>query len=162
MLVMTSNSLPSVRDISPPMDWHGARVLALHPPSGLDQAQIHALEQDYFVIEFLDQTPGAAAVLGDVARWLGHLLQGLEGPLLYINAPMDAFDLELQVAEAKASPDRIRADLSDDGQLKLLRLGEIVATSPLLPEFFRMIAGRAMTDGLFVDLLTEAFVWDKV
>ena len=39
----------------------------------------------------------------------------------------------------------------------MLRLGEMVASSPLLPGFFGFLNGRKVTDGLFVDLLTHAF-----
>lgn len=154
MLILTTNAHPAGSQVPP---WSGPLVLLVLPGSGLDRAAIEALNETFIILEFLQAPAGMAPLLADVAGWLGHLMRRLDGPLLFLDQPPGAGLLTTHAARGKDRPEEIAAEVGPDGSLCLLRMGEMVASSPLLPGFFRFLDGRAVDDALFVDLLTHAF-----
>lgn len=159
MLILTTNALMSgVRDNVLP-DWPGQRVLVVLPGSGFDRGAIEALNARFIVLEWLEEPVGASVVLRDVVGWLGARLRQDDGPLLYLDRPFDAV-----ANPAQLHLHAVQAEYAPDGQLLQLVLGEMVAGSPLLPEFFRMLdrrlyEGQAIDDALTVELLTDIFSW---
>lgn len=138
-------------------DWPGLRVLVVLPNSGFDRAAIDALNASFIVFEWLEEPVGALAVLRDVVGWLGTRLHQDDGPLLYLHRPFDAV-----VDPAQVPLHAVQAEHAPNGLLLQLVLGEMVAASPLLPGFFRMLDGRlcegqAIDDPLTVELLSDTF-----
>jgi hypothetical protein len=157
MLILTTNACrPDPQAITVPL-WSGPLVLVVLPGSGLGKATIEALNERFIILEFLQPPAGAAALFADIAGWLGHLLRRLDGPLLFLDQPLDTERLAAEAVLGADQPEQIRAELDAQGRLTLLRLGEMVASSPLLPGFFGFLEGRTVDDTLFVDLLTHAF-----
>ena len=157
MLIMTTNALLSSSQTPMVSNWSGPLVLVVLPGSGIDRTAIEALNETFIILDFLQPSAGAAPLLADVVRWLGHLLRLCDGPVLFLDRPLDAEMLSTEAARGMEQPERIHAELDQQGRLTLLRLGEMVASSPLLPGFFGFLNGRAVNDALFVDLLTHAF-----
>jgi hypothetical protein len=152
MLIFTTDVCLPGHDPAP--DWPGPRVLAVLPGSGLDPA---APPDDAIVLEWLEPVPGLAQVLCEAVHRLGDLLRDGESPLLCLGAAPGPDD-------PLPDPDRvalhaIEARRDAAGRLTRLVLGEMVATSPLLPEALRLIAPHAADEGLFVELLTGALAW---
>ena len=137
--------------------WSGPLVLVVLPGSGFGRAAIETLNESYIILEFLQPPAGIAPLLADVAGWLGHLLRRIDGPLLFLDQPLDAELLATEAARGTDQPEEIHAALDAEGRLTLLRLGEMVASSPLLPGFFGFLDGRSIDDAQFVDLLNHAF-----
>ena len=155
MLVLTSDVLPkNTRTITFP-EWCGEHVLVVLPGSGLDRSTIEALNRDCIIIEWLQPPVSNAAVLNDVAGWLEDRLRRAVGPLLFMSQPHDG-----ATRPADVSPHAVKAQITADGRLSRLVLGEMVATSPLLPPFLRTIVERKVSDTLFVELLAEPFSLD--
>ena len=157
MLIMTTNAFLSSSQTPMVSNWSGPLVLVVLPGSGIDRTAIEALNETFIILDFLQPPAGAAPLLADVVRWLGHLLRLCDGPVLFLDRPLDAEMLSTEAARGMEQPERIQAELDQQGRLTLLRLGEMVASSPLLPGFFGFLNGRAVNDALFVDLLTHAF-----
>ncbi|MGD9861804.1 MAG: hypothetical protein AB7S99_01205 [Pseudodonghicola sp.] len=167
MLIMTTNALSEGQDC-PTADlvddwavetrWPGPKVLVILPDAGLPRRRIEALNKAFIVIEHLRQPAGGGAVLCDAAGWLRSALQQADWPLLYLDRPFDAADLQAQADLGRSLMHDIEADFSGDGRLGLLRLGEMVATSPLLLEFFDFMTERPVEDEMLVDLLRATFV----
>lgn len=162
MLILTTNALvPGLEETALP-DWPGLRVLVVLPGSGLDRAAINALNDRFILLEWLEDPATVSVVMRDIAGWLGPRLRRDDGPLLYLDRPFDP------VAEA-SDPAQVplhgvQAEHAPDGRLLRLVLGEMVAASPLLPGFFRMLDGRlcdgqAIDDALMVELLADTFAW---
>lgn len=157
MLILTTNAWLPGPEAPPVPEWPGPHVLIVLPGSGLGRARVEALNQTFIIVELLQPPAGAAAVLGDVMGWLGHLWRAVDGPVLWLDRPLDPEALAEAAAQGRANPHEIRAELTGEGRLTLLRFGEMVAGSPLLPGFFGFLKGRTVTDAVFVDLLTHAF-----
>lgn len=159
MLILTTNALMPGVGSYVLTDWPGQRVLVVLPGSGFGRAAIEALNASFIVLEWLEEPMGVSVVLRDVVGWLGTRLLQDDGPLLYLDQPYDAV-----VDPAQVPPHAVQAEHAADGQLVRLVLGEMVAASPLLPGFFRMLdghycQGHAIDDTLMVELLTDTFAW---
>lgn len=162
MLILTTNALaPGVGDILLP-EWPGLQVLVVLPGAGLDRRAMDGLNDRFILLEWLEEPTSAALVLRDVVGWLGPRLRQEDGPLLYLDRPFDvaaeAFD------PAQVPLHAVDAEHAADGRLLRLVLGEMVAASPLLAGFFRMLEGRlcegqAIDDALMVDLLADTLAW---
>ena len=161
MLILTTNAYRPGSQAAMVPPWSGPSLLVVLPGSGLDRTAIDALNQTFIILEFLQPPSGVAPLLADVVGWLGHHLRRVEGPVLFLDLPMDPEIVAAQAAQGMDQPEAIHAELDPDGKLTLLRLGEMVASSPLLPGFFRFLDGRAINDALFVDLLTHAFATES-
>ena len=157
MLIMTTNVFLSSSQMPLVSNWSGPLVLVVLPGSGIDRTAIEALNQTFVILDFLQPPAGAARLFADVVGWLGHLLRQRVGPVLFLDRPLDAEILSTEAARGMEQPERIHAELDQQGRLTLLRLGEMVASSPLLPGLFDFLNRRTVNDALFVDLLTHAF-----
>jgi len=160
MLILTTNALVQGVEDNPLPDWPGLRVLVVLPGSGLDRTAIKALNETHIVVEWLQPPANMAAFLCDAAGWLeGRLIEEME-PLLCLDQPVDP--QTIADTAALVLPNAILSSFDADGRLVRLVLGEMIASSPLLPDFLRVVAGRGLDDALFVDLLTDAFTWEDV
>lgn len=136
-------------------------MLIVLPGSGLSRNALRRLNDDFIIIEHLQPVAGVADLLLDVMRWFPSLLAEAEYPLLYLDRPVDADFLAEQANLGRRHAHEVLSELTG-GRLTMLRLGEMVATSPLLPEFFAFLQGRSLDDATFVDLLDNAFSWTRV
>lgn len=157
MLILTTDCYRPGSEAPMVPHWSGSLVLVVLPGSGLDKTAIETLNETFIILEFLQTPTGVAPLLADVVGWLGHLLRRVNGPVLFLDQLPDPELVASEAARGMAKPEEIRAELNADGRLTLLRMGELVASSPLLPAFFRILDGRSINDALFVDLLTHAF-----
>ncbi|TDK50899.1 hypothetical protein [Antarcticimicrobium luteum] len=165
MLIVTTDALPgdlnhSVGDLPEKTSWRGLKALVILPDAGVSRDTAETLSKDFFIIEHLQRPAGSSDILCDALGWLRMAWRQADGPLLYLDRPFDAAELEAQADRGWTRVHDVEADLSADGRLGLLRLGRMVATSPLLPEFIEFMTGRAVGDAMFVDLLRDTFVWD--
>ncbi|GAW37228.1 hypothetical protein RA2_04304 [Roseovarius sp. A-2] len=157
MLVMTTNALEA-GTIAPPFpSWPGLHVLIVLPGSECDRQALEALNDRFIIIEWLQEPADATVLLCDVIGWLERRLDEDEGPLLYIDHPLGK-------AVEPDDPDQIPplavdATFDPDANINRLVLGEMIATSPLLPDLFRKLDGRPANDTQFTEILTDLFVW---
>lgn len=162
MLILTTNALVTGVGDTFLSEWPGMHVLVVLPGSGLDRAEMDGLNGRFILLEWLEEPADAAMLLRDVVGWLGPRLRQEDGPLLYLNRP---FDMEDEAFDPIQVPGHaVQAEHAADGLLLRLVLGEMVATSTLLPGFFRMLDGRlceghAIDDVLTVELLMDTFAW---
>ena len=72
----------------------------------------------------------------------------------------DAMRLSIaaQAQAAAGAPHGITADVGGDGRMKRLLLGEMVATSPLLPQLLDHLARREVDDTRFAQALRTPFL----
>lgn len=155
MLILTTAVCPPDQDPAP--GWPGPRVLAVLPGSGLAPDAIAAMNDQAIVLEFLEPVSGLAQVLSEAVHRLGDRLCDGDSPLLCLGAAPGAGD---PLPDPGSVPlHAVEATRDADGRLTRLVLGEMVATSPLLPEALRLIAPHAADETLFVTLLTDALAW---
>lgn len=159
MLIITTNALASGRDAEMALPWAGPKILVVLPGAGLAQQRIRHLEEDFVTLEFLRPPGGTAALMATLGRCLPAQLCEADWPLLYLDRPFTAQEVEEHLEAMCADQHNIAWDLADDGRLTMLRAGEMVATSPLFPEFLRLASGRVVEDALFAELLRDTFVW---
>lgn len=157
MLVMTTNALKAGTIASPFSSWPGLHVLIVLPGSECDRQALETLNDTFIVIEWLQEPADATVLLCDVMGWLERRLDEDEGPLLYIDHPLG------KTAEPD-DPDQIPplavdATFDSDANINQVVLGEMIATSPLLPDLFRKLNDRAVNDTQFTEILKELFVW---
>lgn len=157
MLILTTNALIPGSGADPLPDWPGLRVLLVLPGSGLNRAAIEALNEAYVIVEWLQSPANMVDLLCDAAGWLeNRLIQG-EGPLLCLDQPVDA--MSVAIASHEVQSNAVQADFDTEGRMVQLVLGEMIATSPLLPAFLRMVGKRAIEDVVFIELLNDVFTW---
>lgn len=159
MLIITTNILASGLDTGTALSWAGPKILAVLPGSGLTQTRIRRLEDDFIIVEFLHPPRGAPEILAVLARRLGGRFRDADGPLLYLDRPFAAAEVKKHLEAMGADPHDLAWEIADGGRLAMLRAGEMIATSPLLPEALRMLGERAIDDALFVELLRDTFAW---
>ncbi len=159
MLIITTNTLASGLDAGTALPWAGPKVLVVLPESGLAQQRIRRLEEEFVTLEFLRPPGGAAALMATLGRCLGARLREADWPLLYLDRPFTAQEVEAHLEAMHADLHDIAWEIAADGRLAMLRAGEMVATSPLFPEFLRLAGERAVEDALFAELLRDTFVW---
>ncbi len=142
---------------SPP-DWHGTRVLVLQPQNRIPVSRLGDDDEgDLVVADYLQPVPGVASLFGDLSRWLKPHLGRNEQPILYIDRPVDPVLLADLADQGRAEAGKIHAEFADDDRLSLLRIGEAIATSPLLPAFLGFLRDRPVDDRTFVALFAETF-----
>jgi hypothetical protein len=157
MLVMTTNALEA-GTIAPPFpSWPGLHVLIVLPGSECDRQALERLNDRFIVIEWLQEPDDATVLLCDVIGWMERQLDEDEGPLLYVDQPLGK-TVEPDDPE-QIPPLAVDATFDPDGKINRLILGEMIATSPLLPDLFRKLDGRAANDTQFTKILTDLFVW---
>lgn len=157
MLVMTTNALEA-GTIAPPFpSWPGLHILIVLPGSGCDHQALETLNNRFVVVEWLQEPANATALLCDVIGWQERRLDEDEGPLFYIDQSLDKM---IEPDEPNQIPPlAVDATFDPDGNINRLVLGEMIATSPLLPDLFRKLNGRTANDTQFTKILTDLFVW---
>ena len=158
MLILTTNALNTGENVPHWPAWPGLRVLVVLPGSGHDR-RAPAVTDDHIVVEWLRTPESTTLLLNDVFSWLQNRLFEDEGPLLYLDTPI--MDSDRRRDPDAISSDAVQANFDSANHLIQLVLGEMVATSPLLPETLRILAARNVDDVTMIDLLTEVLVWDE-
>lgn len=159
MLIINANAFADAHQLLMHMPWQGPRVLISTPESGFSPGALERLSDDFFVIEHLEPVSSVATLLAETFRLLPWLLA--EHPLLYIDRQVDTSFLAKESQLGQSLAHEVAADLTDEGRLTMLRLGEMIATSPLLPEFFAFLKDRSVNDTALVSLLDTAFAWTR-
>lgn len=132
------------------------------PGNGLSRRTVRALAERHYVIDFLERPKSTASILCDVCGFLGHEFANPGWPLVYSAATLPAGDLERVGRYLDSHPHAVDCQMGPEHQLKSIELGEMVASSPLLPSFLELMAERDVDDVLFAELIAETFAWDKV
>lgn len=156
MLIVTTNAFAAAKTAGLFTNWQGPHVLVTLPDSGLPRERLRQLQDEFIVIECLQFPTNTAALFCDIEKWLRPLLVDDAGPLLWLDSPIH---VPQGADPSSGAEDVLHAEMSDDGKLASLLLGEAISTSPLLPGFFDFIRGRDIDDGTLVDLLENAFSW---
>lgn len=156
MLVVTTNALKVGAKALPFPSWPGDHVLVALPGSKCDYRALEDFDNKFTVVEWLQEPANAMVVLCDVIGWLERRLNESEGPLLYINQPLDT-GIETD-DPSQIPPLAVEATFRSDGQINRLALGDMIATSPLLPDLFRKLNEHAVNDAQFTEILTDLFV----
>lgn len=159
MLIVSSSAFEPAIDCAAEYHWPGPKVLLILPGSSLQRKQIERLNKDFIIIEHL-QAPGSVAeMLCDMAGWLNVQLHQADWPFLFFGRPFDRDELADRAETCRTAVHGIKSELSQDGQLTMLQLGEMIATSPLFPEFFGHLGSRTIDDTTFTELLHTTFNW---
>ena len=158
MLIVTTNAFANSIDLGDFTNWPGLRVLVVLPGSGLSRSNIERLNEDFIIIEQLEPVPFVAGLFADAIGWLKAAITADEMPLLYVNQKIDDGFMRQQIGRIHQDCHDCSATLSEDGRLMHLRLGNMIATSPLLPDLLSLLRGRDVRDETFVELLTSVFV----
>lgn len=127
------------------------------PGARLSRQALDGLLERCHVVEFLTPPDGTLAILDAVCQRLGHLLETLDGPLIFVNRPVSRAELAAILASAASGGEPIAATLGPDGALTELVIGAEAAANPLLPRFIQMLHARRVDDRLCVTLLRETF-----
>lgn len=154
MLIFTCSALEPTA--SPP-DWPGTRVLVLQPQDRVAASDLTDGDRDLVVAEYLQPVPGVASLFGDLSLWLKPHLGRNEQPILYIDRPIDPVLLADLADQGRAEAQKLHAEFAEDARLSLLRIGEAIATNPLLPGFLAFLRDRKVDDRAFVTLISETF-----
>lgn len=160
MIILTSEALRVDPASIIIQHWHGPQVLALLPGNGLSRRQVRELATTHYVVDFLQRSSSAGALLNDVLSFLRHEVEHAEWPLVFIGEPVENDTLDALIRPVIDRPHEVRAAFGDSNRLTRLSLGELVVTSPLMLEFFAMVATREVDDMLLADLLSDTFSWD--
>ncbi len=161
MLIITTNAFASGLDVGTVLPWAGPKILVILPGSGLAQQQIRCLEEEFITLEFLRPPEGIVDIMATLARCLLSRMREADWPLLYLDRPFAPPEIEAHLEVVREELHDIAWEVMNDGQLAMLRAGEMVATSPLFPELLRLAGERAVGDVLFAELLRDTFAWNS-
>lgn len=160
MLAITSNAaIPSVEE-ELASSWNGPIVLVLLPDSIIGSAQTRRLAETFFVIEYLEELGGPVATLRDLLSLLRLQVERGDWPLLFLNSPRDPDFIASQYDLGLRRAHEVDAGFEPSGELAWLRLGEMVATSPVLPDILSFIEEKGVDDTQAVELLKLSFPGD--
>lgn len=157
MLVVTTNALKAGTKALPYPSWPGLHVLVVLPGSKCDPRAFEDFDSRFVVVEWLQEPANATVLLCDVIGWLETRLNENEGPLLYIDRPLDTGIKPDDLGQIP--PLAVDATFRSDRRINQLVLGDMIATSPLLPDLFRKLNDHAVNDTQFTEVLTDLFVW---
>ena len=159
MLIVTTNAIPAASDAAAMEGWAEPRVLVVLPASGWTEAELTAIQSRATVIEYLQPRATFAALMGDVQDMMRQTVRPVTGPLLFLDTPpVGDLSIAAQAQAAAGAPYGITADVGGDGRMKRLLLGEMVATSPLLPQLLHHLARREVDDTRFAQALRTPFL----
>lgn len=157
MLAVTTNAFSGGSNKNPLADWPEPHVIFVLLEMRIASKAIMDRNPAAIVIEHLQPPKGAFALLEDLPKWLGHHLLDPARPLVFLDRPFEAEELAEEMREGRAHPRGGRGELDAAGRIRLLRLGGMIATSPLLPPFLRFLAKRDVNEATALDLLHTAF-----
>jgi hypothetical protein len=157
MLILTNTSLQS--PVSAPIlaDWPGLHLLVVLP--GGPRFDIKAYQDRFIIVEWLQPPRTATIVLADIFGWLKTRLPLDTGPLLYLDCPLTKKDL--RGLNLSPNPYCVEGDMTADGQLTQLCLGDMIATSPLLPGLVQILAARDVDDTTLMDVIASELAWEN-
>lgn len=156
MLIVTNKTLQTPISSSILADWPGLHVLVVLPDN--PRLDIKAHQDRFVIIEWLQPPRTATILLADIFGWLSNRLRLDRGPLLFLDRPLAKKDLR---GLKSPNPYGVESDFTADGRMIQLCLGEMIATSPLLPGLMQMLAVRDVEDTTLIDVITTELVWDN-
>ncbi|RLL71285.1 hypothetical protein [Paenirhodobacter hankyongi] len=159
MLIITTPTFASAPSAGLEAVWPGPKALVIFPDSGLTSQRIRQLEDEFFTFEFLQHPGCVSGIFPILARFMATQFRESDTPLLYLNRPMTPQECEGSLLPEDLGLYDFTCEFSDDGTLSMLRLGEMIATSPLFLALMRVVGEKPVDDALFVDLLRETFAW---
>lgn len=159
MLIITSNAITAATDRSGLAAWPQPHVLVIRPGSGWPRAAIRAAEADMTVIEYLQPCTRLVMLLQHVLAALRSTVQPITGPVLYLDEPIGGgLSMQAQADAVAANAHLVQVDPGGDGRVTRLLLGEMVATSPLLPELLAYLDRRRADDMQLAHALETPFL----
>ncbi|MBN2631457.1 MAG: hypothetical protein JXR75_13070 [Rhodobacteraceae bacterium] len=159
MLILTNTTLGRAAPDPLLAKWPGLHVLIILPDSGADPFIVQKYQNDFIIIEWLQPPKNSAVLLSDVFGWLKNRLGMDSGPLLFLDQPR--MNDALPVLDDSLSSFAVKADFGPDSRLSRLALGEMIATSPLLPDFLQMLSTRDVDDKTLIDLIATELAWEN-
>lgn len=154
MLIITTRAFKGEVDSRSTADAAETPVLVVLPDSGLSKPAIERLTQLFIVINYVGTMPTAQKILDDALE-IGRRVELNAAPAIYIDEPYDEHSLIADIAAVGDYECSIR--LSEDNRVVRATLGSMIASSPLLPEFFSFLRGRTISDDQLADLLKTVF-----
>lgn len=160
MLVLTTNAIASWLKEPRISAWPGLHILVVLPDSGYDRHAVRSLNDTYIIIEWLQRPETTAVLLCDLIGLLERRLHEDEGPLLYLDQQTEK---EAEPDEpSQISPHAAQAQYDPAGRITSLILGDMIATSPLLPGLLKVLTSHKVGDALLIETVKDSFVWDDV
>ncbi|WP_103174554.1 hypothetical protein [Paracoccus sp. SY] len=152
MLVLTQSALDPYATVP---EWDGPRII-VRPAARLGDIR---MPEGMIVAEYLQPPASVTQILCDLTRWLRPRLAENTAPLLFLDRPTDMSEIRSLAARGRSYPGDV-ATVWDGDRLVMLTLGEAIAESPLLPEFFDILRERGVPDdATMTRLLGETFDW---
>lgn len=153
MLVLTNTCLETPDLPTLLEQWPGLHVLISLPQGSTARKSAKVFLDRFIVVEWLQPPNNSAIMLADLFQWINTRRDLDSGPLLYLNQPLNK--KLLRAVDENPPPYTVEADFGPDGGMTRLSLGEMIATSPLLPGMLDLLAARDVADATMIDLISE-------
>ncbi|MCO5161909.1 MAG: hypothetical protein M9939_12275 [Mesorhizobium sp.] len=161
MLIATSNCFDPAGDLGHLLAWDGPSLLVFLPGSNPGRSTLLQLEKDFLVLDCLEKPLGGSYLLMDVLSFLKVRFETEDWPLLYLDRPCDENFITEQGKLGRFRPGDLEASFSDAGDLATLRLGEMIATSPILRDVVSYMCQNRIDDRRMVDLFRLSFPGER-
>jgi hypothetical protein len=161
MLIATSNCFDPGGDLGHLLAWDGPSLLVFLPGSSPGRTKLMQIERDFLVLECLEQPAGVRCLMLDILSLLKVRFENESWPLLYMDRPADADFVKTQYELGRRHPGNLEASFSDGGELATLRLGEMIATSPVLRDVVSFMCENRIDDRRMVGMLGLCFPGDR-
>ncbi len=158
MLIFTTNSLEDDVKTMPWPDWLGLHILVVLPGASPNYRELKT-DKNLVIVEWLKQPESTTDLFFDILNWVRPLQDENEGPLLYIDTPITE-DKQFFIPDT-ISKYTVQANFNSDNRISQAVLGEMIATSPLLLEFFKTAKRCELGDKAMLELLEDILSWDK-
>lgn len=161
MLIATSNCFDLGGDLSHLLAWEGPSLLVFLPGSNPGRSKLRQLEEDFLVLDCLERPAATSCLLLDILSLLKVRFEMESWPLLYVDRLGDAGFVKAQCELGRRHPGNLEASFSNDGVLATLRLGAMIATSPVLRDVVSFMCENGIDDRRMVGLLNLCFPGDR-
>jgi len=157
MLIATSNCFETGGDMSHLLGWDGPSLLVFLPGQHPSRSLFRQLEKDFLVLDCLETPSSTCALLMDILSFLKVHFENESWPLLYMDRPCEPAFVKAEGELGRRRPGDLEAAFSSQGALATLRLGEMIATSPVLRDVLSFMCDNRIEDRQMVDLLNLSF-----
>ncbi len=161
MLIATSNCFDVSESVEGLLAWDGPALLVFLPGSSPGRKRLRELEEDFLVLDCLERPAAASCLLLDILSLLKVRFDNESWPLLYMDRPGGADFVKAQCDLGRRRPGSLEASFSGEGELATLRLGEMIATSPVLRDVVSFMCENRVDDRRMVGLLSLCFPGDR-
>lgn len=157
MLIATSNCFEPGGDMSHLLDWDGPSLLVFLPGPRPGRSLFRQLEKDFLVLDCLETPSSTSALLMDILSFLKVHFENESWPLLYLDRPCEPAFVKAQGELGHRHPGDLEATFSSRDSVATLRMGEMIATSPVLRDVLSFMCENRIEDRKMVDLLNLSF-----